>query len=138
MKQEEFVETIESQLEFCKDLLFMKNGDYNEGEDKLHNFKAAAVMQGVTTEKALAGMMAKHTMSIFDMCSSDEDYSMRVWDEKITDHINYLLLLKAVVVDSKTRLDEMRGEPGDGLPQPVSAHEVALSYEEATPIDTQR
>jgi hypothetical protein len=47
--------------------------------------------------QALGGMMAKHTISIYDMIDTGNDYPMALWDEKITDHLNYLLLLKAVV-----------------------------------------
>lgn len=48
-------------------------------------------------KEALAGMMAKHTISVYDMCRSGKDYPIELWNEKITDHINYLLLLKAIV-----------------------------------------
>lgn len=43
--------------------------------------------------------MAKHTVSIYDMARSDDSFSLEKWDEKITDHINYLILLRAVVVE---------------------------------------
>jgi hypothetical protein len=49
-------------------------------------------------------MMAKHTISIYDMCYGDRNgktYSLELWDEKITDSINYLLLLKALVTEAK-------------------------------------
>ena len=36
--------------------------------------------------------MVKHTVSIYDMLSSSSDYSSEMWEEKITDHINYLHL----------------------------------------------
>ena len=32
-------------------------------------------------------------------CASDEEFDLDKWDEKITDHINYLFLLAAVVRD---------------------------------------
>ena len=38
-------------------------------------------------------MMSKHTVSIYDMCWSGQDYGLKLWQEKITDAINYLLLL---------------------------------------------
>ena len=45
---------------------------------------------------ALAGMMAKHIISIYDMCFSDrKTFELAVWEEKITDSLNYLFLLKA-------------------------------------------
>lgn len=71
-------------------------------EDRLHNFKSAAIVEQTTTIGALAGMMAKHTISIYDMCKGSTKgltYSNELWDEKITDSINYLLLLKALVAE---------------------------------------
>ena len=77
----------------------VKKGDEYATEDRLHNFRVAATMQGASLKQALAGMMAKHTASVYDMCSSDEEFDLDKWDEKITDHINYLFLLAAVVRD---------------------------------------
>ena len=58
--------------------------------------------------KALAGMMVKHTVSIYDMINNpDTTYDMDVWNEKITDHINYLLLLRAVVIEEKHKANEL-------------------------------
>ena len=77
----------------------VKKGDEYATEDRLHNFRVAATMQGTSLKQALAGMMAKHTASVYDMCSSNEEFDLDKWDEKITDHINYLFLLAAVVRD---------------------------------------
>ena len=76
--------------------LLSKSDEYAT-EDRLHNFRTAAAMQGLTDKQALAGMMAKHTVSVYDMCWSGEDYPLALWEEKITDSINYLLLLNAMV-----------------------------------------
>ena len=65
-------------------------------------FKIAAAMQGCSPERALAGMMAKHIVSLYDMCYADgETFDMTVWDEKITDTINYLFLLKGIVEEEQ-------------------------------------
>ena len=69
--------------------------------DRLHNFKVAADLVGATDEQALAGMMAKHIVSIFDMCGSGKVYPIELWNEKIGDSINYMLLLKAIVLEEK-------------------------------------
>ena len=39
------------------------------------------------------------------MCHSDQTYSDEIINEKITDHINYLLLLRAVFEDEKPAYD---------------------------------
>lgn len=64
----------------------------------LSAFKTAASLQECTPERALAGMMAKHIISIYDMCFSEQAaYTQSMWDEKITDTLNYLFLLNALV-----------------------------------------
>lgn len=100
MKTEQFNNIIEEQQERCVDILINKAKEYAT-EDRLHNFKVAAELQMTTPINALAGMLAKHTVSIYDMCRSGQSYSMEMWKEKITDHINYLLLLRALVVEKE-------------------------------------
>ena len=89
-------ETIEKQLNLLKETLLSKQKEYAT-EDKLHNFRTAAIMQNSTMEKALAGMMSKHTVSLYDMISSEKRFDRSVWDEKINDHIIYLLLLRVII-----------------------------------------
>lgn len=96
MTADDFEALTNRKLEQCRSVLCSKAKEYAT-EDRLHNFKTAAALQGVSPRQALAGMMAKHTVSVYDMCMSDEDYSGAMWDEKITDSINYLLLLNALV-----------------------------------------
>lgn len=98
MTTERFNDVIELQMKRCTDILCKKAEEYATS-DRLHNFKNAAGMQSCDPKEALAGMMAKHTISIYDMCRSGRIFPMELWDEKITDHINYLLLLKALVVE---------------------------------------
>lgn len=96
MDTNKFNETVETQIKRCTDVLIKKADEYAT-EDRLHNFKVAAVLQNCTVEQALNGMQAKHTVSVYDMVNSGEEYPIDMWNEKITDHINYLLLLRAVV-----------------------------------------
>lgn len=98
MDAETFNQIFEYQMGKVESTL-VKKGDEYATEDRLHNFRVAATMQGTSLKQALAGMMAKHTASVYDMCSSDEEFDLDKWDEKITDHINYLFLLAAVVRD---------------------------------------
>jgi len=98
VKAEVFAEIFEAQIDACKRKLLEKAQEYAT-EDRLHNFKLAAALERETYNQALAGMMAKHTVSIYDMCASQMCFPIAIWDEKITDHINYLILLKALVVE---------------------------------------
>lgn len=96
MTTEKFDDIINRQIERCKSILCSKAEEYATA-DRLHNFKVAGALQGISPVQALMGMMAKHTVSVADMCMSSETYPRGLWDEKITDSINYLLLLSALV-----------------------------------------
>lgn len=96
MKAKTFKKIVNNQVGLCKTVLLKKADEY-ASHDRLHNFKVAAALQCEEPKQVLAGMMAKHTVSIFDMCRSKKDYPLEMWEEKITDHINYLLLLKALI-----------------------------------------
>ena len=105
MKGPEAEKIINEQVQKCLDILVVKAGEYAPGdEDRLHNFKVSAGLHGSTMQAALAGMMAKHTTSVYDMCHADEIFSQEKWDEKITDHINYLLLLQCIVHEQRKEL----------------------------------
>ena len=53
---------------------------------------------------ALSGMMCKHTVSIYDLINGYEEgraIEPELWDEKIIDNINYLILLRAVLREER-------------------------------------
>jgi hypothetical protein len=117
MTPEVFAQIFHQQILLCEDILLAKAEEYAP-EDRLSNFRTAAELQGVTMPQALAGMMAKHTVSIYDMIGSDKDYTLEQWFEKITDHINYLILLRAIKTMEwiqKTRA-EAKDAPGPIYP----------------------
>lgn len=97
MNSNKFNEVIEEQIKRCTDILCIKAEEYAADDDRLHNFKNAAGMMSCDPKAALAGMMAKHTISVYDMCRSGKSYPIELWNEKITDHINYLLLLRGLI-----------------------------------------
>lgn len=108
MNSEWFEKVIKEQIKTCEDVLIGKAKEYATDDDRLHNFKNAAGMMSCDSKEALAGMMAKHTISVYDMCRSGKDYPIELWNEKITDHINYLLLLKAIVEEEKSPVGKNR------------------------------
>jgi hypothetical protein len=85
----------DSQIKRCLAVLKEKGGEYSLGGDRLEHFKASAEAQEVTPIQALWGMASKHIASLSGMCKYNSQ-NMDLWDEKITDSINYLLLLKAL------------------------------------------
>lgn len=103
MKTETFNVLVAECIEKIRSTLVKKSGEYSRNDDKLHNFKRAGAMLGCTPEKALLGMMVKHTTSIFDMVDDLEKGkfpSLEMLDEKFTDNLNYLILLKALIKES--------------------------------------
>ena len=110
MTATEFERLFEEQVERSRMVLVNKASEYAT-DDRLHNFKVAAALEGKTPEQALAGMMAKHTVSVYDMAESGQPYPIELWQEKITDHINYLFLLNAIVREGRpTEALEERSE----------------------------
>jgi len=103
MTAEFFSSIAGEQINRCLKTLEVKADEYTT-HDRLHNFKTAAVLLGTTNKGALAGMLAKHIVSVFDMCYSRRRYSDEMWNEKIGDSINYLLLLRAIVEEDKINL----------------------------------
>ena len=98
LSHEQFQKIIQETADKSMGVLKSKNASYNT-EDPLGSFKLAARIQKTTPVSALMGMLAKHTVSIYDMAHSRNVYPEAVWDEKIGDHINYLLMLKALADD---------------------------------------
>lgn len=103
MTDQEFEEVFLGQVRLCEMILGVKAEGYAADNDRLYNFKCAGGMMNCNPKEALAGMMAKHTISVYDMCRSKKDYPMEIWEEKITDHLNYLFLLKAIIVEEKNK-----------------------------------
>ena len=116
MTNEEFEKIIGTAISRCIDTLQVKQGEYAT-EDRLHNFNVAARLLGCTPHTALAGMMAKHTVSVYDLIQrheKDEHIPIELWREKIGDSINYLLLLTAMVEGEQAARYSGEKEKPDG------------------------
>ena len=103
MGENEFIKVTEDKLNECMSLLSRKADEYAT-QDRLHNFKVAGQLQNCTPVKTLGGMMAKHTVSVYDLINdyeSGKNISIELWNEKINDSINYLLLLNALIIENK-------------------------------------
>ena len=99
MDQNVFDKLIQEQIDTSMSVLVAKGKAYAPGRDKLHNFRIAAELDSSTLEQALGGMMKKHTVKLYDMIhySGDVEFSPEEWEEVITDHVNYLLILSVMV-----------------------------------------
>ena len=112
MKTDIFNKVIEEQLLTCKNILCQKGLEYTPNAiaetsaDRLAAFKKAATIIEGTQKEALLGMLSKHLVSISDMCVDGKEYSVERWTEKITDSINYLLILRAMIEEERRFKDE--------------------------------
>jgi len=98
VKADQFKDILDAQITRVQDVLVVKAAEYAT-EDRLANFRKGANLRGVGMPQVVTGMMVKHTVSIYDMVESEKQFTMDQWDEKITDHINYLILLRATLVE---------------------------------------
>lgn len=104
MDHDTFHHLIKARLTACEEVLTTKNSSYSTSDDALHNFHRAAQLQNCTPERALLGMWTKHLVSVIDIIDNlpttpDE----ATLSEKITDSINYLLFLEALIRDTKSK-----------------------------------
>lgn len=99
MTESEFRLIFDDQVIKCSKTLCNKRKEYTgDSQDRLIAFKIAASLQSCTPQRALAGMMAKHIVSLYDMCyAKDGTFTKELWEEKITDSLNYLFLLAALI-----------------------------------------
>ena len=103
MTTKELEAVFEEQVQRCREVLLQKGKEYTPDEaDRFSSFKSAAVLQHTTQANALLGMLSKHIISLYDMSFVGTDrYDMAVWDEKITDALNYLFILTAILKEEK-------------------------------------
>lgn len=98
MTHEEFEAILDAQIKRVQDVLVNKTAEYAT-DDQLNNIRQVARLRKCSMADAVVGMMAKHTVSIYGMVGGDRAFLESVWDEKITDHIIWLVLLKAALID---------------------------------------
>lgn len=99
MTNERFTEIVEATIKEVEDTLIKKTAEYNTGKDRLSIFKRAADLNDNTASEALLGFVSKQICSLYEMVGSSNQYSEKVWHEKIGDIIVYMFLLKATLVD---------------------------------------
>ncbi len=93
------------------DLLITKGNEYAPGEDRLANFKAAALIWKLIKPEiihkkpatiACLGMKLKHFISIIDIINSETPVTIDFAKEKFGDDINYDHLLFSNLIDDGT------------------------------------
>jgi len=96
MEKTEFDSVVNDQFNICLETLEAKAREYVYGPDRLEHFKVSGAEQNIPPKAALWGMASKHITSIGGMCRTDAS-DLSLWNEKITDALNYLFLLRALV-----------------------------------------
>jgi len=112
MKPKKFNKLLDASIERIRDTLAAKSSEYARDSDKLYNFKRTGERRRKTPEEALMGMAEKHYTTIEDIVEKIEAENQKrglhfiarppfltrkILDEKITDGINYLILLEALI-----------------------------------------
>lgn len=113
MTTDDFKKVLQARMNKTWGVLALKAKEYASDGDRLHNFKRAAAMQNITPEKALIGMFAKHMVSVMDMVDDltlDQHSCMALWEEKLGDAINYLILLEGLIAERNNVQFDRDGE----------------------------
>ena len=100
MTHEKFNILVEDVLQQCKKVMCAKSKDYSETDDKLANAKLQARIDCITPIEAFRGNDLKHRASIIqglDDIQKGKIRSKKWWYEKFIDHINYQLLIIALI-----------------------------------------
>lgn len=100
MNSQEFNEIVKQTEQLIEQTLIRKQDEYNLDEDRLGFFKHNAEFLGKTPEEALWAMASKHFISLTDMINSKQAFAEETFNEKIIDAINYLILLRGLILDT--------------------------------------
>lgn len=87
-------------------LLTVKGGDYSTEVDRLHNFKHAANLTGVSAQQVCFVYLAKHFESIAAYARNPEHTSTESVESRCLDLANYALLFAALSADLSNACDE--------------------------------
>ena len=98
----DFNEVVFDTIKNIQIVLQDKAKEYATDKSRFHNFEVAGRKLNITPEKALLGMMVKHVVSIDDMVDwidqCPNKLTIDLINEKIGDNINYLILLKGMLI----------------------------------------
>jgi hypothetical protein len=99
----DFEDVLKKTLGSTQAVLGQKAQEYASSTSRYHNFEVAGRKLNCTPEKALMGMMVKHAVAIDDLVdwieSNPNKITMELINEKIGDNINYLILLKGMLIN---------------------------------------
>lgn len=88
-----------------KEILDKKRAEYTPEGDRLSNLKDIGLYTKVSPERVSLVLAAKHMVSISDLLRLRDNghvVELGMWEEKLIDIANYLVLLYALIVEQET------------------------------------
>lgn len=111
INQQRFDEIVEKRIEVIRASLKSKGQEYANKDlttDRMYNFKRGAEISGSTPVSVLFGYWLKHITSTIDIVKQIEQGiipSETLVEEKLTDMINYTILLDVAIEDARLNED---------------------------------
>lgn len=102
MTTEKFESLVSKRLDFCVETLLNKSLEYATDTDRLANLRRASTSLNEPMAYVCWVYLTKHLTSISMLADGTLQATPNLIDEKITDAINYLLLLEACLVHQPT------------------------------------
>lgn len=99
MTNDDFNLILEARMAKMSVTLTAKAGEYAVANDRLSNFRRAASIQQIPPAQVALNFFMKHFVSVQDMVEAKRSYTRAMWDEKLGDMINYLVLLEAITYE---------------------------------------
>lgn len=102
MDTQKFEHLVEKQLDRCKEVLCSKNAEYAYQNDRLSNFRQPSSLMNMHPAEVAFCYDSKHLASIQKIVHEMSEGKLptkELWLEKITDYLNYGLLMHACVME---------------------------------------
>lgn len=132
MNQLEFNKVVDETVSAVQQLLVVKGGEYAGSEDRLSNFKRGAELTGCHPLQVLFVYLSKHYDAVATYVRDQSSGTARPRSEpiegRLDDIINYCILAKALIADTRPSTAAaggyiVRGEP---WPAPAPTPKVAV------------
>jgi hypothetical protein len=96
MEQKKFDAVVNSRFEYCKEILGVKGSVYASKKNRLKNFYDGASLNECTPKQYAFMLMTKHLVALKDYIREDRKMEEDFIDEKVSDIINYAVLIEAL------------------------------------------
>lgn len=101
MTTKDFLELAQQTFDECFNIIKNKNHDYSDKNDPFSNFKFSGKVAGITPEQAALNLIGTKLARLNELITNSKSAKNESIEDSILDAINYLLLLRGMIVDSK-------------------------------------